>query len=261
VVKTIRILIGDSDPLMLETICEHLIQQGADIFVVGVARDDEETIEMAISHEPDILMLNIQNEEFDGLGCLEKLRDLTPPLPLEIIAFSGLKNLEAKLLALSLAVDVSKSINDGSLNRMEEVEQSSERVASNYRTDNVPLPSLSMTHSLDEQIAAIILALGIPAHIKGYQYLREAIKIVVEDSSRIKRITKDLYPSIALTYSTTATRVERAIRHAIEIAWNNGKITNINLMFGVTVYTGSDRPTNSELIALISDRINLERGA
>lgn len=113
--------------------------------------------------------------------------------------------------------------------------------------------------TLDEKISNIFITVGIPAHIKGYQYLRDGIKLVVENSQKINRsITKCLYPEIAKRFGTTSSKVERAIRHAIEVAWNRGKIENINNLFGTKIYTANEKPTNGEFIALIADRMLLD---
>ena len=112
--------------------------------------------------------------------------------------------------------------------------------------------------SLDEKISNIFISIGIPPHIKGYQYLREGIKMAVENPAIINSVTKELYPSIGEKFNTTASKVERAIRHAIEVAWNRGRIDAINAIFGARVYIGSERPTNSEFIALVADKLILE---
>ena len=112
--------------------------------------------------------------------------------------------------------------------------------------------------SLDEKISNIFISIGIPPHIKGYQYLREGIKMAIENPSIINNVTKELYPNIGKKFDTSASKVERAIRHAIEVAWNRGRVDAINAIFGVRVYIGSDRPTNSEFIALVADKLILE---
>lgn len=112
--------------------------------------------------------------------------------------------------------------------------------------------------TLDEKISNIFITVGIPAHIKGYQYLRDGIKLVVENSQKISSITKCLYPEIAKRFGTTSSKVERAIRHAIEVAWNRGKIENINNLFGTKIYTANEKPTNGEFIALIADKMLLD---
>jgi len=118
--------------------------------------------------------------------------------------------------------------------------------------------SRKVNKGMDEKIANIFLSVGIPAHIKGYQFLREAIKMAIDDPDIINSITKRLYPSIAKIYDTSASKVERAIRHAIEVAWNRGKIENINSIFGIKVYSSNDKPTNGEFIALVADKMLIE---
>lgn len=112
--------------------------------------------------------------------------------------------------------------------------------------------------SLDEKISNIFITIGIPPHIKGFAYLREGIKMAVDDPSIINKVTKELYPSIGAKFNTTASKVERAIRHSIEVAWNRGRADAISSIFGARVYIGNERPTNSEFIALVADKLILE---
>ena len=114
-----------------------------------------------------------------------------------------------------------------------------------------------VNHNLEQDVTDMIHEIGVPAHIKGYQYLREAIMMSVDDPAMISSITKILYPTIAKRFQTTPSRVERAIRHAIEVAWSRGKMETLDALFGYTIDTGKGKPTNSEFIALIADRIRL----
>ncbi|MEG2086189.1 MAG: sporulation initiation factor Spo0A C-terminal domain-containing protein, partial [Clostridia bacterium] len=128
-----------------------------------------------------------------------------------------------------------------------------------YNSESDEIPSFKYkSRSLDERISLIFMNVGIPAHIKGYYFLREGIKLAIEDPPIINNITKSLYPAIATHYNTSSSKVERAIRHAIEVAWNRGKIENINTLFGIKVYSGNDKPTNGEFIALLADKMLLE---
>ena len=115
-----------------------------------------------------------------------------------------------------------------------------------------------ISNHIEEKITNIFITVGIPAHIKGYQFLREAIKLAIANPEIINSITKKLYPTIALKYDTSASKVERAIRHAIEVAWNRGKIENINNLFGIKVYSSNEKPTNGEFIALVADKMLIE---
>ena len=123
---------------------------------------------------------------------------------------------------------------------------------------NVDMLQIPVQHDLEKDVTDMIHEIGVPAHIKGYQYLREAIMMSVEDVEMLGSITKVLYPTIAKKYQTTPSRVERAIRHAIEVAWSRGRMETLDALFGYTINTGKGKPTNSEFIALIADKIRLQ---
>ncbi len=128
---------------------------------------------------------------------------------------------------------------------------------SKQEKEDIPKEKHEVIHDLEQDVTNMIHEIGVPAHIKGYQYLREAIMMSVEDSAMISSITKILYPTIAKRFQTTPSRVERAIRHAIEVAWSRGRMETLDALFGYTIDTGKGKPTNSEFIALIADRIRL----
>lgn len=132
------------------------------------------------------------------------------------------------------------------------------RVINNFTSSPPRAQQTKKNKNLDEKIANLFISVGIPAHIKGYQFLREAIKMTIETPDIINSITKRLYPGIAEHYQTSPSKVERAIRHAIEVAWNRGKIENINNVFGIKIYSPNDKPTNGEFIALVADKLLLE---
>lgn len=134
----------------------------------------------------------------------------------------------------------------------------SEKKASSEKNTSEAVAKKVEPRDLEQDVTDMIHEIGVPAHIKGYQYLREAIMMSVEDSSMLSSITKVLYPTIAKRFQTTPSRVERAIRHAIEVAWSRGRMETLDALFGYTVNTGKGKPTNSEFIALIADRIRLK---
>lgn len=134
---------------------------------------------------------------------------------------------------------------------------STKSVSAKTRAKEVPEP-IEKVRDLEQDVTNMIHEIGVPAHIKGYQYLREAIMMSVEDPAMISSITKILYPTIAKSFQTTPSRVERAIRHAIEVAWSRGRMETLDALFGYTINTGKGKPTNSEFIALIADRIRLQ---
>lgn len=197
----------------------------------------------------DVVITELMMSGEDGYALLEKYRDVN------FIVASELKSevFVVKALDLGAKYYLVKPLEFGVL------EQRIRNVADGDRLGGKVVRKRSVSEkTLDERISSIFVSVGIPAHIKGYQFLREGIKLAVDDPSIINAITKLLYPSIAKRFDTTPSKVERAIRHAIEVAWNRGKIENINSVFGVKVYSSSEKPTNGEFIALLADKMLLE---
>ncbi|MCM1289222.1 MAG: sporulation transcription factor Spo0A [Corallococcus sp.] len=197
----------------------------------------------------DVVITELMMSGEDGYALLEKYRDV------KFIVASELKS----------EVFVIKALDQGAKYYLVKplefsvLEQRITNVAEGEKLGGKVLRKKSVSEkTLDERISNIFVTVGIPAHIKGYQFLREGIKLAVENPPIINAITKALYPSIAKKFNTTPSKVERAIRHAIEVAWNRGKIENINNIFGVKVYTSSEKPTNGEFIALLADKMLLE---
>ena len=191
---------------------------------------------------PDVLLLDIVMPRLDGYGVLERL-----PSTQRTIVMS----------ALSASSFISKAIDLGARYYMMKpfrFEQLDARITETMRESGVRVRN----KSLEEKITNIFITVGIPAHIKGYQFLREAIKMAIDNPDVINSITKRLYPEVARRFDTSPSKVERAIRHAIEVAWNRGKIENINSLFGVRVYNHNEKPTNGEFIALVADKMLLE---
>ena len=139
------------------------------------------------------------------------------------------------------------------------------RILEVARADDAPVylsgPDTQTGASVDERVTNLFLSIGIPAHIKGYGYLREAVKMVMENHDLINRITKELYPGIARRFSTTPSKVERAMRHAIEVAWSRGRLDSVNRIYGYKVFSAEDKPTNGEFIALIADKLSMRQTA
>ncbi len=198
---------------------------------------------------PDVVITELMMSGEDGYALLEKYRDA------KFIVASELKSEVFVIKALELGAKYY-------LVKPVEYSVLEQRIINVYEGDRlggkvVRKKSVS-EKTLDERISNIFVSVGIPAHIKGYQFLREGIKLAVDNPPIINSITKSLYPSIARRFNTTSSKVERAIRHAIEVAWNRGKIENINNIFGVKVYNSSEKPTNGEFIALLADKMLLE---
>ena len=204
---------------------------------------------------PQVVVLDLVLPNRDGFSVLAELKtlDITP----KIIVCSALTNENFIKKALDYGADnfISKPCSFGALKDaiLDALTPQEENNVVSIKKEN------SKEHKkLDEKISNIFITVGIPAHIKGYQFLREAIKMTISSPDIINSITKRLYPNIAKRFSTSPSKVERAIRHAIEVAWNRGKIENINTVFGLPVYDSNDKPTNGEFIALVADKMLVE---
>jgi two-component system response regulator (stage 0 sporulation protein A) len=219
--------------------------------VVGIANDGEQATRLIQQQEPDLLVLDLMLAKRDGISVLKALAGMeNPPATLATSGFvtefvaSAASGLGVRYLMLK-PCDMTALVE-----RLEEIRGGeSQRKVLNRRTGK---------QSIEAMVTGIIHEIGVPAHIKGYQYLREAIIIAVGDMDVINAITKVLYPQVAKTFQTTPSRVERAIRHAIEVAWDRGDLDTLQRFFGYTVSNTKGKPTNSEFIALIADKLQLQ---
>ena len=254
--KQIRLLIVDDNaPLAAEISAFMNAQQ--EIEVVGTAENAREALEMVKLVHPNAIVADLIMPQTDGFFFLEKLSGGEyGPMP-KIIMLSAVssESLYARAIALGATYYMNKPFS------MDTLYQRLLDFFDLRKLDIQKQPALVRSKSLDERITSIFLSIGIPAHIKGYQFLKEAIKLVIKKPEIINSITKQLYPSIARNFETSPSKVERAIRHAIEVAWNRGRIENLNTIFGYNIYTKNDKPTNGEFIALIADRLMLEESA
>ena len=237
-----------------EEFCSSLtaaLQQAGGFQVVGTACDGEQTLRLVNERKPDVLVLDLMLPKRDGLSVLKALSGADrKPITLATSAFvteyvsSAAANLGVRYLMLK-PCDMTALVE-----RLEEI-----RGGESLRNS---LSRRSEKASIESLVTSIIHEIGVPAHIKGYQYLREAIIIAVNDMDVINAITKVLYPQVAKTFQTTPSRVERAIRHAIEVAWDRGDLDTLQRFFGYTVSNTKGKPTNSEFIALIADKLQLQ---
>jgi len=254
--KEKKVLIAEDDRELAERMRSYL-ERTEEFTVCGVAGSGKEAAELILAEQPDALVLDLIMPETDGFYLLDKLSagELGKP-PITIVASSlRQESIISRTLALGAHYYMVKPVSMELLHKrlidLTEMKQSSfPRIMPDVRQ-----------RSLDEKITSIFLSIGIPAHIKGYQFLRQGIKMVIERPESISSITKILYPGIAAHFETTPSKVERAIRHAIEVAWTRGRIENINEIFGYNIYSKNDKPTNGEFIALIADRLILEKTA
>lgn len=246
---TTTVLIADSG----DDFCSGLtaVLQRTDGFqVVGTANDGEKAIAMVVERKPDILVLDLLLSKQDGLSVLKSISAMErKPVTLATSAFLT-EYVSSAAAALGVRYLMLKPCDMSALvERLEEI-----RGGESLRT---PARRQDKT-SIEAMVTNIIHEIGVPAHIKGYQYLREAIIIAVNDMDVINAITKVLYPQVAKTFQTTPSRVERAIRHAIEVAWDRGDLDTLQRFFGYTVSNTKGKPTNSEFIALIADKLQLQ---
>jgi len=226
--------------------------------VTGVASNGNVAVEMLQQTKPDVLIIDLLLPELDGIAVLRKAAALKPA-PVCMVLSGFLTDYMTNVASeLNVRYFMAKPcMLDMVAERLGEILHSEQ---GNGKTNDF-LPRVSSSHKsidLEAMVTSVIHEIGVPAHIKGYQYLREAIKIAVNDMEVINAITKVLYPQVAKTFSTTPSRVERAIRHAIEVAWDRGDIEVLQSFFGYTVSNAKGKPTNSEFIALIADRLQLQ---
>ncbi|MDP4092042.1 MAG: sporulation transcription factor Spo0A [Bacillota bacterium] len=260
--KKIQVVIADDNREFGDILCEYLNNQN-DIEVVGVARDGMEAYELITNKMPDIAILDIIMPHLDGLGVLEKVNSVQlAKRPLFIILSAvGQDKITQRALALGAEYYVVKPFDMDVLvsriRQLKDIKQPSV-IRSDYTSEIKNVHYISSPKNIEAEVTNIMHEIGVPAHIKGYQYLRDAIIMVIKDLDIINSITKQLYPTIAREYNTTPSRVERAIRHAIEVAWSRGQVDTIDSLFGYTVNIGKGKPTNSEFIAMVADKLRLE---
>ncbi|MBQ8621347.1 MAG: sporulation transcription factor Spo0A [Oscillospiraceae bacterium] len=248
--KCTSVIIADNTEEFCASLSDAL--KRADGFqIIGTANDGEQAIRMILERKPDVLVLDLMLAKRDGISVLKAIAGMerrpailaTSGFVTEYVA-SAAANLGARYLMLK-PCDTAAVVE-----RLEEI-----RGGENLRYPNSRRNDKT---SIESMVTSIIHEIGVPAHIKGYQYLREAIIIAVNDMDVINAITKVLYPQVAKTFQTTPSRVERAIRHAIEVAWDRGDLDTLQRFFGYTVSNTKGKPTNSEFIALIADKLQLQ---
>lgn len=268
----ISVLIADDNKEFCSILNDYLLNQ-RDIIVKGIAKDGIEALDLIVERKPDLVILDIIMPHLDGLGVLEKLNTMELEKVPRIIILSAVGQDKITQQAITLGADyytVKPFDMEVFTKRIREMFSNSLAGTSSIRTSSSIYQATSSIISttmenrskgpmdLETEITNIIHEVGVPAHIKGYMYLREAITMVVNDMELLSAVTKELYPSIAKKYNTTASRVERAIRHAIEVAWGRGQVDAINRLFGYTIHGDKGKPTNSEFIAIIADKLRLK---
>ncbi len=249
---TVSIIVLESNEQVLKQLTEAFAErEGFNVLYAG--DDGDEGIAKILKFKPDLVFAGMFLKGTDGCGVIQTVRKTWP---------------NAKIIATGMANDalIERAMSEGAayyLIKPFSVQNAMERV-SELMKDKEPSAGKDYAGikrkptTVDEKISEIFISIGIPPHIKGYGYLREGIKLTIEKPYVISSVTKSLYPHIAAKFQTTPSKVERAIRHAIEVAWNRGRIEAINAIFGTRIYLGTEKPTNSEFIALVADKLILE---
>lgn len=246
--NAINLIMADEDKSVIESFVRKIPTDKFNI--VATTTNGAELFKLIKEHKPDVVITELVLPEMDGFAVMEKLKD--EQINTNIIIHTGLSlnGFVNKAIALGAKYYAIKPFSPEIL-----LERIGEVMSCNVQQNIVHNQTMG---KVEEKITNIFITVGIPAHIKGYQFLREAIKLAIVNPEIINSITKRLYPTIAQKYSTSASKVERAIRHAIEVAWNRGKIENINNVFGLKIYSSNEKPTNGEFIALVADKMLIE---
>ena len=249
--KNHTIIILESNNAAMEQLKEGCI--ASHCFDILYADDDgDKGIKEILRVKPDVVVVSMFLKGTDACGIIRAVKKVWP---------------KAKIIATGVASDllIEKAMNEGAVYYLVKpfsIQMAMERIKEiaedNQEKEHFSNVGKRAPVTMEEKISEIFISIGIPPHIKGYGYLREGIKMTIETPYVINSVTKELYPTIAKKFATTSSKVERAIRHAIEVAWNRGRIDAINAIFGSRIYLGSEKPTNSEFIALVADKLILE---
>ena len=257
--EKLNVAVADDNEKMVEVL-GRMIEEDHDLKLVGKAHNGEEICNIIREKEPDVVLLDLIMPKLDGLSVMEKINaddQITKRPEFIIVTAVGQERITEDAFRKGASYYVMKPFhNDMILSRIKDAGKGERRNSS----EAIPGSTVQKKpeYNLETRVTDMIHEIGIPAHIKGYHYLRDAIIMAVDDMDVLNAITKVLYPTIAKMHQTTASRVERAIRHAIEVAWSRGKLDTLDELFGYTVSNGKGKPTNSEFIALIADTIRLE---
>ena len=250
--QTAKVLLLDESQEAVQNLKEQMLVCSK-LSLIGEYTSAEEAINACKLEQIDVAIVNMILKGTDGLEVLNQIKKINNKIKVILLSEIGGENYIKKAINTGADYFMLKPVNCSLL---------TERVLEIAGLENNLLKEAGTFEKfkspLDDKITNIFISVGIPAHIKGYQFLREAIKMAVDSPDVINKITKELYPNIATKYETSASKVERAIRHAIEVAWNRGRIENINSLFGVKVYSNNDKPTNGEFIALIADKMLID---
>ena len=253
----LSVAIADDNQRILDML-DDIIQTDKELDLVGKAKNGEEMCQIIKDRQPDVVLLDLIMPKMDGLTVMEQVnkQEFVDKRPYFIVLTAvGQEKITEDAFNKGANYYMMKPFQNEML--LERI-RSAGRMSHGMETRSSEAVSDNRGESLETRVTNMLHEIGIPAHIKGYHYLRDAIMMAVDDMDVLNAITKILYPTVAKKYQTTSSRVERAIRHAIEVAWSRGKLDTLDELFGYTVSNGKGKPTNSEFIALIADTIQLE---
>ena len=256
----LNVAIADDNERILEVL-EEIVSSDKDLALVGTANNGEEIYQIIKNKEPDVVLLDLIMPKMDGLSVMEAVhnnKNLKKYPHFIIITAIGQEKITEDAFRKGASYYIMKPFHNGTV--LEHIKHLNHEVHNDYKMrSNISNKKQVTEEDLENRVTNMIHEIGIPAHIKGYHYLRDAIMMAVDDMDVLNAITKILYPTVAKKHQTTSSRVERAIRHAIEVAWSRGKLDILDNLFGYTVSNGKGKPTNSEFIALVADTIRLEQ--
>lgn len=269
--RPIRVMLADDNREFVEVLKEY-VQRQEDMDLIGAAYNGTEALELVYSEQPDVLVLDIIMPHLDGLGVLERLQQHDRRPHVIILSAFGQETMTQRAVGLGADYYILKPFDLETLGKRIRQLQGTNSLSANLTAPAAPLTSGllvntgaissgsgSSVKNLEVEVTRMIHQMGVPAHVKGYQYLRDAIVCVVQEVALLGAVTKELYPMIAEKYSTTPSRVERAIRHAIELAWDRGNVDFMNRFFGYTINVDRGKPTNSEFIAMVADKLRMSK--
>ena len=258
--EQVNVAIADDNERILDLL-EEIINMDKELHVVGKAKNGEEMCQIIRNKQPDVVLLDLIMPKMDGLTVMEKINQdknvQKRPDFIVVTAVGQERITEDAFNRVANYYTMKPFNNEMLLNRIKTVRRPVRSCEKRNDELSSQVPYIR-EGDLENRVTNLLHEIGIPAHIKGYHYLRDSIIMAVQDMDVLNAITKVLYPTVAKRYQTTSSRVERAIRHAIEVAWNRGKLDTLDELFGYTVSTGKGKPTNSEFVALIADTIQLE---
>lgn len=260
----LNVAIAEDNHQMLSTL-DHMLEDKKGFHVVGKADNGEDAYRMIVETKPDLVLIDVVMPKLDGLSVMERVKEHCTEKempPFIVLTAAGSDEMISDAFRRGASYYIMKPFEEGVvMDKIRRISRGVARLSGQEEMKTIgPYVNKAeyIAQNLETDVTKMLHEIGIPAHIKGYQYLRDAIAMSVQEDDTLISVTKVLYPTIAKQHNTTSSRVERAIRHAIEVAWERGRLDAIFELFGYTVSSGKGKPTNSEFIALVADKIRLD---